>query len=122
MNHHHNLTRIKAVARALGVLNDQVAFIGGAAVTLYSAHPDRMDLRVTDDIDIIIEVANYGRYILLQERLRALGFTEDATSSVICRWKIKGIIVDVMPTDPDVLGFSNPWYKEGLKKPNQYTD
>ena len=74
-----------------------------------------MDLRITDDIDVIIEVANYGKYILLQEQLRRLGFAEDSNSSVICKWKIDGIVVDIMPTDPNILGFSNPWYIEGLQ-------
>ena len=34
---------------------------------------------------------------------------------MICRWNYKGITVDVMPTDPSILGFSNPWYFEGMK-------
>ena len=29
---------------------------------------------------------------------------------MICRWKYQGLTVDVMPTEPEILGFSNPWY------------
>ena len=28
----------------------------------------------------------------------------------ICRWRTKGVILDVMPTTPDILGFGNRWY------------
>lgn len=112
-NHHRNQVRIAAVAKALAELNEQVVFIGGAVVSLYGHNPELMDIRVTDDVDVIIEIANRGKYMLLQERLRDLGFTEDIESNVICRWRINGVIVDIMPNDPAILGFSNPWYEEG---------
>jgi len=114
-NHHTNQVRIAAVAQALAELNNEVVFVGGAVVSLYSPKPEMMDIRVTDDVDVIIEIANRGKYIQLQERLRELGFKEDIESNVICRWKINGIIVDIMPNDPSILGFSNPWYEEGYK-------
>jgi len=114
MSHHTNVVRIKAVARALQELNEQVVFIGGAVVSLYVDKPDRIDVRATDDVDVIIEIANRGQYMILQERLRAIGFREDAESDVICRWRIDGIVVDVMPTDAAILGFTNPWYQDGI--------
>jgi len=35
---------------------------------------------------------------------------------VICRWRSADpqLVLDVMPTDPDILGFSNPWYDEAI--------
>jgi predicted nucleotidyltransferase len=35
---------------------------------------------------------------------------------VICRWRSVDpqLVLDVMPTDPDILGFSNPWYDEAI--------
>ncbi len=33
----------------------------------------------------------------------------------ICRWMIDEIILDVMPTDEEILGFSNKWYSDALK-------
>lgn len=30
----------------------------------------------------------------------------------ICRWDCDGILVDVVPTDKSILGFSNRWYKD----------
>lgn len=54
MSHQTNLLRIKAVYNALGSLQDDVVFVGGATVSLYA---DRMaeEVRPTDDIDILIE-------------------------------------------------------------------
>jgi hypothetical protein len=115
MSHQQNLLRIAVVAKALAELNKDVVFVGGAVVSLYSQKPHLIDLRVTDDIDVIIEIANRGKYILLQERLRTLGFAEDTESNIICRWKVQGIVVDIMPNDDSILGFSNPWYNEGYQ-------
>ncbi len=48
--------------------------------------------------------------------MRSLGFKNDIVSGVICRYIIQGIIVDIMPTDPTVIGFSNRWYPEGFER------
>ena len=34
----------------------------------------------------------------------------DGETSVICRWRRGPLILDVMPTDEQVLGFGNQWY------------
>lgn len=54
-------------------------------------------------------------YSKLDEELRRLGFRNDIESGVICRYKVQGIIVDIMPTNAAVLGFSNCWYQDGFK-------
>jgi len=44
-------------------------------------------------------------------------FNRDASSEVICRWRhtSSGVLFDLMPTDPAILGFSNRWYPEAVK-------
>ena len=66
MSHHINIIRIKAVANALADLKDKVVFIGGATISLY---PDRpvIEVRPTDDVDVIIEILNYVERIKLEE-------------------------------------------------------
>ena len=49
-----------------------------------------------------------------------MGFENDIESNILCRYKVQGIIVDVMPTGENVLGFSNKWYPEGFKKAIKY--
>lgn len=115
MNHHTNIVRIKAVANALMGLKEKVVFVGGAIISLY---PDRpvLEVRPTDDIDVIIEILNYVDRIKLEEKLRSIGFLHDIESGVICRYKIQGIIVDIMPTNDPSIGFTNRWYPEGYEK------
>lgn len=119
MSHQTNITRIKAVNNALGELKDKVVFVGGATVSLY---PERQffEARVTDDIDVIVEIINYQGRTELEEKLRALGFAHDIESAVVCRYKINGIIVDIMPTDDPSIGFSTKWYPEGFRHAIDY--
>lgn len=52
-----------------------------------------------------------ARYHTLEAEFLELGFTRDmSTDAPICRWTYRGIQVDLMPTDPCVLGFANRWY------------
>jgi predicted nucleotidyltransferase len=105
-----NIARIKAVYAALEELADQFIFIGGATVSLYADRPAG-EVRPTDDVDILIEIMDYKGYAAIEEQLRNKGFINDQ-SGVICRYRVQGIIVDVMPTSEAVLGFTNQWYAE----------
>jgi predicted nucleotidyltransferase len=116
MSHHQNISRIKAVCEALGEMTHSVLFVGGATVSLYTDRP-ASEVRPTDDVDIIVELVHYLGYADIEEQLRMKGFIHDQESGVICRFKIQGIIVDVMPTRSTVLGFTNKWYEEGFSKP-----
>jgi hypothetical protein len=73
------------------------------------------DVRPTYDMDAIAEITSYSAYTDFSERLRKLGFTEDTTEGApICRWRQKKTILDVMPLDEKILGFSNRWYKSAM--------
>ena len=51
------------------------------------------------------------RYHALEEKSAQRGFARDMSQNApICRWRVGSILVDLMPTDEQVLGFSNPWY------------
>jgi predicted nucleotidyltransferase len=115
MSHLDNITRIKAVSFALEELSPEVVFVGGAVVSLYSTRPE-VETRSTDDVDIVVEIARYKEYAAIEEKLRSKGFVNDVASGVICRYLIQGIIVDVMPTSEEVLGFSNKWYPAAFAK------
>lgn len=115
MSHHTNITRIKGVHNALGELKNSVAFVGGATVSLYADNPELVEVRPTNDIDVVIEIGTYGDYTKIQEQLGTLGFNVDIESNVICRYKYQALTVDIMPTEESILGFSNRWYKEGFE-------
>lgn len=120
MSHSINVLRIKVVNNALGALKDKVVFVGGATISLY---PDRQvfEVRATDDVDVIIEILNYSDRAKLEEQLRIIGFEHDIESSLVCRFKIQGIIVDIMPTEDASIGFKNKWYPEGFKEAVNYS-
>jgi predicted nucleotidyltransferase len=115
-----NRIRLRAVAQMMSGLGQEIAFVGGATIALYVHSPTAADVRPTDDIDVVVELASYGSYSNLDARLRQLGFQNDVMSGVICRYRVQGIIVDVMPTDPTVLGFSNRWYPDGFRNAMNY--
>jgi hypothetical protein len=61
-------------------------------------------------------VTSYAKYTALAEQLRGLGLAEDTTPGApLCRWRRHDIIVDVMPLDASVLGFSNRWYPAAIE-------
>jgi len=69
MSHQANITRIRAVHTALEELGDYVVYVGGATVSLYRDRP-AAELRPTDDVDILLEIAKYGDYAAIEEKLR----------------------------------------------------
>jgi hypothetical protein len=107
---------LESAATHLGPLVDEVAFVGGASLFLWIDDPGAPEPRVTIDVDVIVVVDGRRDYYRLGERLREQGFREDDQSGVICRWRHStGLILDVMPTDKAILGFSNRWYHDALK-------
>src|SRR5690349_19080551 len=118
---HENIVRIKAVANILKGLDQPYVFVGGATVSLYSTQKASAEgIRPTDDVDVVIEVASYADHSQMEEKLRKLGVVNDIESGVICRYKAQGIIVDIMPTTSQALGFSNKWYPDGFRNAIAY--
>ncbi|MDR1883936.1 MAG: hypothetical protein LBR26_14315, partial [Prevotella sp.] len=113
-----NIDKIMVVAEALGDLRSQVVFVGGSVAELYAAQPELSDIRPTIDVDCVvdIQIVTYSDYTCLEEKLRKLGFVNDTSENApICRKTYRDIIVDFMPVNPDILGFSNHWYKAGYE-------
>lgn len=92
-------------------------FVGGAAIYLWITDPAAPATRATKDVDVISAMSTRPAYYALGERLRERGFSEASDSKVICRWNhnARGLILDVMPQEPDVLGFSNEWYEYAIE-------
>ncbi|MBU1042098.1 MAG: hypothetical protein KKF77_13455 [Proteobacteria bacterium] len=114
---HGNVDNLVTTARLLGELTDEVVFVGGAATALLLTDPAAPDVRPTLDVDVVVEVASLPLYHRFGARLREHGFFEALEEEVICRWKHREgkIILDVMPTDESILGFTNPWYLPAMR-------
>jgi hypothetical protein len=104
------------VARKLGNLHARCFLTGGTSIPLYINTELAEPPRVTYDIDVVIEVSSGTEFrSQIETQLRVGGFEHDMTPGApICRWRFASPLVDVMPVDEGVLGFSNPWYKAGL--------
>lgn len=114
MNSHTNIVRIKAVYNGLQELRDQVVFVGGAVVSLYMERSAE-DVRETKDVDIVVGIYSRAKFADLEDRLRAIGFVNDTTGKFVGRFILDSTIVDVMPIEEEILGFSSIWYNEGFK-------
>lgn len=106
-----NLPDLRRIAEALGELREQVVFVGGSVAGLLVTDPLAHSVRATRDVDAVVN-ANRIMFYRIEEALVRLGFMRDVSSEVICRWvhKASGVLFDLMPVQPEVLGFSNRWY------------
>jgi predicted nucleotidyltransferase len=116
-----NIGILESVAIGLGDMLPQFVFVGGSVVELYAPPSIRTEVRMTDDVDCVVEVTSLARYYDLEEQLRAIGFYDDMDEEApICRKLYRGIKVDIMPTDENILSFSNRWYRDGFLLAQNY--
>ncbi|HNH43706.1 MAG TPA: nucleotidyl transferase AbiEii/AbiGii toxin family protein [Agitococcus sp.] len=113
---------IDVVAQSLGDdLLEKVVFVGGCTTALLVDDVVTLQhIRSTEDVDMIVEVLSKSEYQDLCQKLRQRGFKESVEDDVICRWRLGSMIVDIMPTDQEILGFSNIWYPEAVEFAKSY--
>ena len=111
-----NIEILKAAVRQLGSLADDMVFLGGCASGLLVTDDAAPPIRATIDVDAITEVASLSDYYELGEQLRQLGFSEDSSETAsIVRWRTQEVILDVLPSDPNILGFGDEWLQSALE-------
>lgn len=113
---------LQAVADALGPeLLPQVAFVGGCTTALLITDDfTREGVRFTEDVDVMVHVLSLPGWYDMQEVLRNKGFRVVPDDEVVCRMRLpragqQDLIVDFMPDDERILGFSNIWYQQALQ-------
>lgn len=105
-----NLEILWLAVEQLGDLADEMVFVGGCATGLLITDTAAPVIRVTRDVDAIVQVVSRADYYRLSEKLRSRGFSEDTSDGApICRWIGKNVILDVLPTDAKILGFGSKW-------------
>ena len=72
-----SIAAMKAVAERLDALGLDYAFLGGSVVGLLLDRPELSPVRVTDDVDVVIEVVSQARYARIEQKLRTLKFDHD---------------------------------------------
>lgn len=100
----------------LSALLGEVVFVGGVTVELWITDPGSPPPRLTADVDVIVEISTRRDYYHLEDRVRKIGFENDQSSGVICRFNHSqsGLVLDVMPTKASILGFENRWLGESF--------
>jgi hypothetical protein len=117
-----NLALLERTVTQLGEIADDMAFVGGCVTGLLLTDPAAPPIRATKDVDAIVQVISIIEYHGLANRLRQKGFSEDTRESApICRWITKDVILDVMPTEQNVFGFGNRWYKDAAQQAQDFT-
>lgn len=111
-----NLEQLMAAAQLLRPLLDELVFVGGSVAGLLITDEAAGEPRPTLDVDVVAEITSYPEYAAFGDRLRCLGFAEDTSDGApLCRWVHQGTILDVMPLDEKILGFSNRWYSAAMQ-------
>lgn len=106
-----NLAIIEIAVQALGDLTDSLVFVGGCATGLLITRIRAYQIRPTEDVDVVAEVATITEYHRIEAQLASRGFRHDTSPDApICRWVGAGVTLDVMPSQPGVLSFHNRWY------------
>ncbi len=111
-----NRKQLIAAAYALRPLLEELVFVGGCITGLLITDEAAGEPRGTFDVDAIAEITSYDQYVKFGERLRDIGFGEDTSEGApLCRWLHGETILDVMPLEESILGFSNHWYKAAME-------
>lgn len=111
-----NIKVVEKVAFALGELNDDVIYVGGAVVSLYVTDAGAEQPRPTKDIDISVQVSSYGQMDQLREKLANKKIYPAPTETIIYRYAYEDILIDFIPYEETPLGPTNRWLKPGFEK------
>jgi hypothetical protein len=110
-----NLELLTDAAKLLQPLLQELVFVGGCATALLITDTAAADVRPTFDVDAIAEITSYAGHDTFSERLKKIGFQEDTREGAPrCRWRQNTTTLDVMPINPEILGFSNSWYRPAM--------
>ena len=98
--------------------NLHYAFLGGSVLSLLVTDSSAAAIRVTKDIDVMVNVRTRKDFRAAERTLEALGFRHDTREDApICRWVCDGVTVDVLPIRQEVLGWNSRWFEEALAAP-----
>jgi predicted nucleotidyltransferase len=119
--HEANVALLREVVVKLGALADSLVFVGGCATGLLVTAVRAQAVRVTVDVDTVARIETIGDYHAIERRLEQQGFARDhSPDAPICRWVAGRLHLDVMPSNPHVLGFSNRWYPLAIETAQPY--
>ena len=118
-----NLEDMIKVAEKLNSVGLNFVFIGGGIIGFLIDDPLAFPVRVTKDIDVVLDVLTDPGQIVLEEKLRSTGFTHDMSENAPrCRWCLDNVKVDVLSIKDRFSGMNMNWLKETLEAPQKIED
>ena len=119
-----NIAALEKILSALGPrLASEMVFTGGAVVELYGQVVSAPPPRVTRAVDCIVAVSNRSEFQKLEAKLHRCGFVNAGLvgeSGPLCRYTLDDILLDVMPTTAEVLGFTNRRFALAVREPERH--
>ena len=111
-----------AIIESIAKLNDALAdapfnfaFLGGSVLSLLVTDKTADAIRVTKDVDIMVDIKNRREFHAAERLLESRGFRHDTRDDApICRWIYNDVTVDILPIREDVLGWRSKWFGEAL--------
>jgi len=113
-----NLPNLTRLADALGTeLLSELVLVGGCAAGLLITDPGHPPVRITRDVDVVVEVVDLKDYYEIERRLERVGFAHDLTEDApICRWRVDERILDLLAARQGVLPFWNRWHANAVRR------
>ena len=106
-----NLLILMPIVHALGDLCESLVFVGGCATGLLITVQRAQTIRATLDVDVVVHAITIADYHAMERAVEGRGFRHDLSDEApICRWVMNGVLLDLMPSEPGILGFHNRWY------------
>lgn len=116
-----NLELLRLTVTRLSELADEFVFVGGCATGLLVTDVRPQSVRVTIDVDVVVEVTTVQGYYGIETKLEQRGFERDRSKDApLCRWVAPGLQLDVVPAEPGVIGPSNRWYPLAVESAVSY--
>jgi hypothetical protein len=84
-----NIGVVAEIAEALQDIKQEMVFVGGAVVSLYTDDPAADEIRPTQDIDMTLNIINLKHWQSVQEKLARLGFHPDSFWSCYLQLQIQ---------------------------------
>lgn len=108
---------LREILRDLGAFQEEMVFTGGLVLPMYLEIEPCTRLRPTYDADAVVARATFTGWASLQADLMNVGFIPvSEPHTPICRMRTPGgYLLDVLPVDPEVLGFGNRWFRPGFE-------
>lgn len=111
-----NRDRLLRTARVLRPLLGELVFVGGQVAELLVTDPAAVRVRPTDDVAVVVPITTRTAYHCAANATDGTGLHAGPPRrrTGVSMRTTDDLILDVMPLDEAILGFSNRWYSYAL--------